>query len=212
MRRLRRAPVALSFVLVAALFVPLALSAGTDSIASRYRAPSACGTERWGVKTLTDPAAGSVDYAHVANSSVTALGQVHSSTQTPARRPEEKRVYRIRVRLDSLPGRKLGFKIESNDSDIHLAVRDAAGATMIVEFPDFNCTQGAQRRLAMKQTRAALVSACGQPPRGKFHELHGSATITGVFFFDFPHGQRGHARNYAELHPALSFKGVCSAS
>jgi len=171
-----------------------------------------CGTERWDVKTLTDPAAGSVDFTHVKNSTVTKLGKIHSTTHTASRRPEEKVAYRIKVILDSLPTKKLGFKIESNDSDIHLAVRDAAGATMIVEFPDYNCTQGAQRRLAMKQARAALVSACGQPPRGHFRELHGSATITGVLFFDFPHGQRGHARNYAELHPALSFKGTCSAS
>jgi hypothetical protein len=27
------------------------------------------------------------------------------------------------------------------------------------------------------------------------------AVISGVGFWDFPHGQHGHARNYAELHP-----------
>jgi hypothetical protein len=30
--------------------------------------------------------------------------------------------------------------------------------------------------------------------------------VTGVLFFDFPHGQFGHARNYAELHPVLGFR------
>jgi hypothetical protein len=168
----------------------------------------ACGVERWDVKTLTDPAASSVDFAHVHASTVTKLGKIRSSTHTASRRPEEKRVYRIRAILDSLPGKKLGFKIES-DSDIHLAVRDAAGKTMIVEFPNAGCTAGAKKLTAMKKARAALIAACGQPPNGSFRELHGTATITGVLFFDFFHHQRGVSLpNIVELHPALSFKST----
>jgi hypothetical protein len=30
--------------------------------------------------------------------------------------------------------------------------------------------------------------------------------LAGVLFFDFPHGQSGHARNYAELHPITGFR------
>jgi hypothetical protein len=41
--------------------------------------------------------------------------------------------------------------------------------------------------------------------KGTFKELHGSATITGVLFFDFAHHQRGKAPNVAELHPVLRF-------
>src|ERR1700693_930079 len=168
-----------------------------------------CGTERWDVKTLTDPAAGSVDFTHVKNSTVTKLGKIHSTTHTASRRPEEKVAYRIKVILDSLPTKKLGFKIEPNDSDIHLAVRDAAGKTMIVEFPNAGCTAGAKKRAKMKNARAALIAACGQPPSASFRELHGTATITGVLFFDFFHHQRGVSLpNIVELLPALSFKST----
>jgi len=165
--------------------------------------------ERWDVKTLTDTAAGSVDFTHIKSSTVTKLGKIHSTTHTASRRPEEKVVYRIKVILDSLPSKKLGFKIEPTDSDIHLAVRDSAGKSMIVEFPNAGCTSGAKKRTAMKNSRAALIAACGQPPNGSFRELHGTATITGVFFFDFFHHQRGVSRpNIVELHPALSFKST----
>jgi hypothetical protein len=102
--------------------------------------------------------------------------------------------------------RKLGFKLEKTDSDIHLAVRDAAGATMVVEFPDKGCTAGAQHRAQMEQARKTLITACG-PPSGRFRELKGEAIITGVLFFDFFHHQRGVAPNVAELHPCSPSRG-----
>jgi len=76
---------------------------------------------------------------------------------------------------------------------------------MITEFPDPTCTVGASYRARMRQARADLIAACGRPPRGSFRELHGKATITGVLFFDFFHGQRGVSPNVAELHPVLGF-------
>jgi hypothetical protein len=44
----------------------------------------------------------------------------------------------------------------------------------------------------------------------EFRHITGTATITGVGFFDFPHGQTGHAPNDIELHPVLKFTGTCS--
>ncbi len=78
---------------------------------------------------------------------------------------------------------------------------------MITEFPDAACTVGARYRARMKQARADLIAACGQPPHRSFRELHGKATITGVLFFDVFHGQRGVSLNVAELHPVLGFIG-----
>jgi hypothetical protein len=42
-------------------------------------------------------------------------------------------------------------------------------------------------------------------------QLHGTATIRGVGFFDLLHGtsQHGVAPNEVELHPALRFTGSC---
>jgi hypothetical protein len=93
---------------------------------------------------------------------------------------------RVKVLLDSLPTRALGFKIEKTDSDIHLAVHDASGATMVAEFPNRGCTAGARRRSAIEQARKTLIAACG-PPVKKFRELKGETIITGVLFFDFFH-------------------------
>ena len=45
---------------------------------------------------------------------------------------------------------------------------------------------------------------------GSFTNLSGTATLTGVGFFDELHGQTGVAPNGIELHPVLSFSGSCS--
>ena len=143
------------------------------------------------------------------DSTVSRLGALKRGSETPTRRTKEKRVYRVKVLLDSLPNRKLGYKLEKKDSDIHLAVRDRSGATMVAEFPNKGCTAGAQHRYQMEAARAALLQAC-EPPAAKFRELTGTAIITGVLFFDFFHHQRGVAPNVAELHPVLAFEGTCA--
>jgi hypothetical protein len=196
----------LAIAVLALILVPFAWASSFPKTGgARTRVLVPCGTERWDVKTLTDPARFSVKLRTARTSTVTRLSRIQSLSPLVTRRPEEKQVYRIKAIFDSLPGSKLGFKLEPNDSDIHLAVRDPQGATMIVEFPDPACTAGARYRLAMKRARAALVAACGRPPKGRFRELHGQATITGVLFFDFFHHQRGVSPNVVELHPVLGF-------
>jgi hypothetical protein len=196
----------LALVVMALVLVPFAWA---SSFPQRGDGPARvvtpCGSERWDVKTLTDPGRASVNVGNARASTVTSLAKMHPLTAIAARRSEERQVYRLKVIFDSLPSKKLGFKLESNDSDIHLAVRDSRGATMIAEFPASACTVGARYRSRMRQARADLIAACGPPPRGSFRELHGKATITGVLFFDFFHGQRGVSPNVSELHPVLGF-------
>jgi hypothetical protein len=178
----------------------------------------ACGGERREVKQLLDDDAPNVAFGDAIDSTVKRMGLLKRPAETgTTRQTKERRVYRIRATFDSIPpsqttsGVKLGYKIEENDNDIHLAVRDGSGNTMVVEFPDERCTEGAQHRWAMKTARDALIAACTKPVKGSFRELHGSATITGVLFFDFAHHQRGRAPNVAELHPVLRFfDAVCS--
>lgn len=62
----------------------------------------------------------------------------------------------------------------------------------------------------MAAARAALLCSCGPARTGRFGLLTGTATITGVAFFDVIHGQRGVAPNGIELHPVLSFKALAS--
>ena len=56
--------------------------------------------------------------------------------------------------------------------------------------------------------RLAFIRACGVPSSGYFTPLRGTATITGVGFFDYYHGQTGVAPNAIELHPVLGFHGA----
>jgi hypothetical protein len=183
----------------------------------------ACGSERREVKQLLDDDAVNVAFGHGIDSTVKRMGQLKRPDETgPTRQKKERRVYRLWAIFDSIPpsdtslGVKLGYKTEDNDNDIHLAIRDSTGATMVVEFPHHSCTVGAQHRWEMTTAREALVKACSNkvPPRDppkSFVELHGSARITGVLFFDFPHHQRGKAPNVAELHPVLRITNVsCS--
>jgi hypothetical protein len=91
------------------------------------------------------------------------------------------------------------------DGDIHLVVADEAGRTMITEFPSPACDGQASPtfRRQMDTARSTLLTRFGDPGRA-FHPLHGRATLTGVGFLDYRHGQRGAAPNAIELHPVLS--------
>ena len=60
----------------------------------------------------------------------------------------------------------------------------------------------------MRSARSALIAACGQPSSSRFTKLSGRATVTGVGFFDIPHGQTGIAPNAIELHPVLKFSAA----
>lgn len=195
---------------------------GNSSDRSLISTQIACGGERRDVKQLLDDDAENVAFGHGINTTVKRMGQLKRPAQTGPRQKKERRVYTLWASFDSIPasetspGVKLGYKTESNDNDIHLAIRDSTGATMVVEFPHEACTEGAQHRGDMADAREALVKACSNktPPRDppkSFVELHGSARITGVLFFDFAHHQRGIAPNVAELHPVLRITNLtCS--
>ena len=77
-----------------------------------------------------------------------------------------------------------------DDGDFHVVLRSGRDQ-MITETPSPSCTGGAtpMRRNEMARARG-LVRVCAR------------ARVTGVAFFDFPHGQTGVAPNAIELHPA----------
>jgi hypothetical protein len=157
-----------------------------------------CGTEAWAVKTLSDPAALEVDLTP-RPTTVGTLAALRPPGNIGTRMPgAEMRTWRIQVRL-------LWQKLEG-DSDVHLVVADRrTGQTMIVELPAAGCVGAAAATAArMAAARAAFVRYCGAPSTS-FTRLNGTATIDGVAFFDFLHGQRGRAGNAVELHPALAF-------
>jgi hypothetical protein len=195
-------------VLFVAVLAPVAaLSAGTAATRELGHAAIACGVERWPVKTLTDSMANQVNLVP-RTTTVRALRHLprpDSAPQDARVRPVETTTYRVRARL-----------VESrfeDDSDFHLVIADLrTGGTMIVEFPAFSCagTAAPALRRRMQAARLAFIRACGFPSASDFDQLRGTATITGVGFFDYDHGQSGVAPNAIELHPVLGFKGSCS--
>ena len=163
-----------------------------------------CGVERWPIKTLSDPDAAQVNFTPV-QSSVTEL----RSLAPPPSLPQSSRIAPTELTVFTVPAQLVEMKAEE-DHDIHLVIAEPANstATMITEFPDADNCSGAvasARAQEMRTARTELVAAFGQPSSSEFTALNGTATVTGVGFFDFLHGQTGVAPNGIELHPALGF-------
>src|SRR3954451_16868585 len=192
-----------------ALALGLALDLGGHSTGARATT-SKCGEERWPVKTLSDPKVGDVDFTPHA----TSVGRLrnkpdpHTKPSTPRLDGVETTTYQVKARL-------IEFKRE-DDKDIHLVigVPSSPSKTMIVEFPDTTCNgaSSSPKKAQMASARSALTNACGQAPgpSSDFANLQGTATVTGVGFFDVKHGtpQTGVAPNNIELHPVLKLSGI----
>ena len=190
---------------MAIVAVPMAavvLSAGANGA---HRAAT-CGEERWAVKTLSDKREHLVNFKPK-DTTVSALRKKSSpgvGSDTPRIKGVETTNWRIKVGL-------VEMKLE-DDHDIHLVV-SAPGKpskTIITEFPDTTCN-GASRspkKASMAKARSKLIARCGSPPSSDFRHLTGTATLTGVGFFDIPHGQTGVAPNAIELHPVLKFSAA----
>jgi hypothetical protein len=170
-----------SFALVPGFLVVSALVAALARIAVAGSARSAaaeCGVERWAVKTLTDPDAGSVKFK-AKQTTVRGLRRRRPPAHLGATRNPgvETQAFRVRAAL-------VKMKIE-DDSDIQLVVSQPGSPrlTMIVEFPAYACTRGATKsaRTKMRTARSRFIRACGAPNRSRFIDLTGKATITGDF-------------------------------
>jgi hypothetical protein len=170
------------------------------TLLSVVTAHAQCGTERWPVKTLQDPSARMIHFAPQ-ETTVHALREPQPPPDLRKINPmlrleQEKQVYTVRALL-------IGFKRES-DSDYHLVLADPVdrNKTMIAEIPSVACA--AKQYGARFEAAAKLIESIhhGTP---KFYTLPEPVlvTVTGVFFFDFIHGQTGVAPNGAELHPVL---------
>ena len=166
-----------------------------------------CGVERWAVKVAADPLAKNIILTP-RTTTVNVLRSlpvpVDAYYRTP---PVETTVWTVKAQL-------VEMKIEA-DSDVHLIIADpATGSTMIIEFPSDGCTGNtlATMRPKIRAARKALLAACGAATTSGFRRLNGTATISGVGFFDKIHGQTGVAPNGIELHPVLAFSGKCSGA
>ena len=173
---------------------------GTPPLAAGART---CGEERWPVKTLSDPREKLVNYKPHDSS----IGRLRKKPH-PHVGPNTKRIEGVETTNYRVAARLVEMKL-ADDRDIQLviAVPSAPAKTMIVEFPDTTCNgaSSSPKKGKMASARSAIIAACGQPSSSHFTNLGGRANITGVGFFDIPHGQIGVAPNAIELHPVLKF-------
>jgi len=113
----------------------------------------------------------------------------------------ETTTYRVDVRL-------VKMKLEEN-GDVLLVVLDPdTHEKMTVRYPAIGCIgqASAQHRKLMREARVALATACGEPDRGSYTRVGGSATITGVGFFAPGDDEPDAAPNGIQLHPVLGFR------
>lgn len=190
-------------VVLAALVAALAAAPGRSTPASM-----SCGVERWSVKTLQDPAGKALDLSSIKKTTVNAL-----RAKTVQRGPAGSRGSGVESTFYEVRARLVSAKLEDDD-DVHLVIKGLTTAgTMIVEFPTVACSSNANAgaKTRMKNARNAFVAACGMPGASSFTKLKGKATIRGIGFFDFLHGQTGVAPNGIELHPVLRFMDATCA-
>jgi hypothetical protein len=121
-------------------------------------------------------------------------------TDSPRFPGVEETTFRVKAQLVGM--------VTEDDRDIHLVIAspNKRSASMIVEFPDVKCN-GAKdsiKKDELRKARDKLTDACGVAT-SSFTDLHGTATVNGVGFFDLLHGQTGVAPNGIELHPVLKF-------
>ena len=169
----------------------LVLAAAVLMIAAPLRAQSACGVDRWPVKILADRDRAAVRLDQVVSTTVSALGAL-PIPEIPY--PNDRRISPHELTVYKVTAIVWQIRMDEGDGDWHVILRDPQdGSLMIAEIPSPECTR--DTALAAKYTAAREVLR--QVPK------RGTATFTGVGFWDFIHNQRGRARNGFELHPVL---------
>lgn len=190
--------------------VPVPAGASTESRGDgRVQAGGAsCGRERWNVKTATDPAAASIKLEPQA----TTIAALDALPTTNPGNPDQPRDSGVESTVYKITGTLEAAKREA-DSDFHLALSDGEGHTMIAEIPDAPaCTEPPiTERVSVleqqiEQARASFVQEFGEPGGSSWTTIGRQVTITGVGFFDVPHGQRNVAPNAVEIHPVLTIQ------
>lgn len=184
------------------------------------------GVERWAVKMAAD--VNSQINLQPIPISIHDLANIQKPASIPqddtVRLPSERNVYVI-------DGFLVKFKHEAGkkgDSDYHLVVtdetltyaqgRDNPGSihSVIAEIVDPNCVMGRNDTVStstvfaneMATASAALEAQFPNREAGSgWNDAEGiPVRVTGVGFFDRPHGQTGRATNGIELHPVLNIE------
>ncbi len=152
-----------------------------------------CGVERWPVKILADSDSGRVDLVARDTTIAGLIAIPRPAGPFPQRArvaPDELTTWRVRAILWEV-------RIEP-DGDLHLVLAspDDTQVRMIAEVPNPDCALTSRHAPVYAQVRSDLRRL------GR----RALVWVTGVAFFDRPHGQRGAAANNIELHPVLKIE------
>jgi hypothetical protein len=171
--------------------------AAAAAAAPTRTAHALCGSELWSLKTLSDPQRKLVNL-RPRTTTIRAINRRRAPRVLTRRRDAfERQVWRVNAQI-------VEYKAEA-DSDIHL-ILFGQGGYLIAEMPAAACLPRRTRdRKAIINARRVFVRRCGAATDA-WRQLGAVAWISGVGFWDFPHGQSGHARNYAELHPVTGVR------
>lgn len=156
------------------------------------------GSERWAVKTGADP-----DVQKVNLNPVDATVEQLIALPGNPKGPDNSRIAPTELTTYRVSGTITGCKLET-DGDFHIVLQGTSGKTMIVEvpYPQFLPSDGPwDERIGSARS---IVDAKFSPKKGKLQVQNAAVTVTGVGFFDHPHGQDGVAPNAIELHPVLN--------
>jgi hypothetical protein len=197
-------------LLVTGVVVVAAQASSVLGQASDVQRGVPCGRERWNVKTLLDPAARKISFSP-RWTTVEAMRAFprpsHIGPRTARTRPFEFRTYALRATLVKIR--------RTRNLDLLLVIRGKTRrSTMLVGFPDTHaCLEdtAGQRGGDIHSATDSVIADCGPAfPSNRWQKLAGTATMTGVGFFDVRHATAtdGQAPNGFRLHPALSFRAT----
>ena len=173
--------------------------ASDDQVCHTPLPATACGVERWKVKTGADAASNQIDPILVPTTVQTLAGLF-----PPSPLPDLDRGGVVERTTYVLDGTVTDVRM-TEDSDYHVVLADASARSMIVEIPHPDCV-GTESPLRA-QIIAARQSIDTTIKIGtSFRTLNLPARIAGVGFWDRLHGQRGVAPNGIEVHPVTAFQ------
>ena len=174
------------------------LWATVDQICHTPKPASACGVERWSIKTGSDSAASTVS-TFLSATTIDVLTSIFAPSGATS---SGTRVAPIEMSTYILDGTLTDYRM-TEDSDYHLVLKSSMGKTMIVEIPHPDCvSQASPFKSQIASARAAVDAAVASTT--SFKTTSASVRVTGVGFWDDLHGQRGVAPNGIELHPVTA--------
>lgn len=186
------------------------------------------GTERWAVKVGSDPRASSISLQPTQTS-------LHDlvSLKTPTLPHDNDTRTKQEMTLRTVSARLLKFKPEiakNGDGDFHLVMTDetlqfSSGSTVsshsfVAELVNPDCVPG--KKGAPDTTSAwqdqledvweKFSQRFPNPKHGWNDAKAIRIRVTGIGFFDRPHGQTGRAKNMIEIHPVLDIEFLDDAA